>query len=219
MAAQKQFLTEFIAPASRPLSIDAVDGEGEGKKLWLKGVFVQGEVQNANGRVYPRMEINNAVVSIMKRIQENGPVLGELDHPEGLTISGKDVSHAIHEMWMEGNDGYGKLLVINEGNGKIVRAIIEAGAHLGVSSRGSGSVDARGHVSEFDIVTIDIVTTPSAPDAYPKPVFESLLNSQYGRELKYLAEIRGDPSVQKHFQKTFRQVITDLRDELTWGKK
>jgi hypothetical protein len=215
---QKQFLTDFIAPSIHPLTIET-GGDADGKKLWLKGICVQGEVQNANGRVYPRNEIAVAVTSIMKRIQENGPVLGELDHPEGLTISGKDVSHAIHEMWMENNDGYGKLQIISEGNGKIVRAIIEAGAHLGVSSRGSGSVDARGYVSEFDIVTIDIVTTPSAPEAYPKPVFESFLNSEYGRELKYLAEIRGDPSVQKHFQKIARQFIIDIRDELTWRKK
>jgi hypothetical protein len=218
MVAQKQFLTEFIAPATRPLAIEA-DNETDGKKLWLKGICVQGEVQNANGRVYPRTEIATAVTSIMKRINEMGPLPGELDHPEGLTISAQNVSHAIHEMWMEGNDGYGKLLVIDEGNGKLVRSMIQAGIQLGVSSRGSGSVDARGRVSEFDIVTIDIVTTPSAPDAFPKPVFESLLNSQYGQELKYLAEIRGDASAQKHFQKTFHKVITDLRDELTWRKK
>lgn len=217
--AQKQELYEFIAPSNKPLAIDVAQDNSDEKKLWLKGVCVQGEVENANGRVYPRNEISRAVDSIMKRIQENGPVLGELDHPDGLTISGKDVSHAIHQMWMEGNDGYGKLLVINEGNGKIVRAIIEAGAHLGVSSRGSGSVDARGRVSEFDIVTIDIVTTPSAPDAYPKPVFESLLNSPYGQQLKYLAEIRGDASVQKHFQKTLREYLNEIRDEIKWRKK
>ncbi len=218
MAAQRQFLTEFISPGSRPLVIDT-ENEEDGKKLWLKGTCVQGELQNANGRVYPREEIANAVDSIMKRIQENGPVLGEADHPEGLTISVQNASHAIHQMWMEGNDGCGKLLIINEGNGKIVRGIIDAGVHLGVSSRGSGSVDARGRVSEFDIVTIDIVTTPSAPNAYPKPMLEHVLNSRYGPELKYLAEIRGDNLVQKHFQKTLRDVLTEIRDELNWRKK
>jgi hypothetical protein len=209
----KQILTEFISPMQKPLSSEV---DTDGKRLWLKGICVQGEIENANGRVYPRNEINNAVISIMKRIQENGPILGESDHPEGLTISVQNTSHAITEMWMDGNDGYGKLLIINEGNGKIVRAIIDAGAHLGVSSRGSGSVDARGHVSDFDIVTIDIVSTPSAPDAYPKPVFEHVLNSRYGAELKYLADIRNDASVQKHFQKTLRAILTEIRDEVKW---
>ena len=216
---QRQFLTEFIAPGQRPLAVDNVDGEGDGKKLWLKGICVQGELQNANGRVYPREEIANAVTSIMQRIQEQGPVLGEADHPEGLTISVQNASHAIHEMWMENNDGCGKLLVINEGNGKIVRGIIDAGVLLGVSSRGSGSVDARGRVSEFDIVTIDIVTTPSAPNAFPKPMLEHVLNTRYGPELKYLAEIRDDASVQKYFQKTLRNVLKEIRDEVTWRRK
>jgi Prohead core protein serine protease len=218
----REELYEFIAPSSRPLVIDPVDGDTDGKKLWLKGICVQGEVKNANGRVYPRQEIHNAVTSIMQRIKETGPVPGELDHPEGLTIAGQNVSHCIHEMWMEGSDGCGKMLLIDEGNGKIAASMIRAGINLGVSSRGSGSVDARGHVSEFDIVTIDIVTTPSAPNAFPKPMYESLdqlLNARFGRELKYLADIRGDASVQKHFQKTARDFLTEIRDRVTWSKK
>lgn len=219
MVTQRVVLTEFIAPGSKPLAVDTVDGAGDSRKLWLKGTFVQGELQNHNGRIYPRTEIQNAVTSIMKRIQEQGPVLGEADHPDGLTISVQNASHAIHEMWMDGNDGCGKLLVINEGNGKIVRGIIEAGVILGVSSRGQGSVDARGRVSDFDIVTIDIVTTPSAPNAFPKPVLEHVLNHRYGQELKYLADIRSDASVQKHFQKTLRAMLTEVRDEVKWRTK
>src|SRR5882724_6745798 len=109
---ERQILTEFIAPTANPLSAEVEDGT-EGKKLWLNGVFVQGDVENANGRIYPKHEIANAVISIMKRIQEHGPVAGELDHPEGLMISGQNVSHAIHQMWMEGSNGLGKLQVIN----------------------------------------------------------------------------------------------------------
>jgi hypothetical protein len=215
---ERQILTEFIAPSAKPLSADIEEGT-DGKKLWLKGVFVQGDVENANGRVYPRHEIGTAVTSIMKRIQEHGPVAGELDHPEGLMISGQNVSHAIHEMWMEGSNGLGKLLVLNKGNGEIVRSMIEAGIHLGVSSRGSGSVDAKGHVSEFDIVTVDIVMTPSAPNAYPKPVFEALMGDRLGQELKYLAEIREDRQAQKYFQKILTEYLTKVRDEVTWRKR
>lgn len=215
---ERQFLTEFIAPQSHPLAAETEEGN-DGKKLWLKGCFVQGDVENANGRIYPRDEIGRAVESIMKRIQEHGPVAGELDHPEGLMISGQNVSHAIHEMWMEGSNGLGKLLVINEGKGKIVRSMVEAGIHLGVSSRGSGSVDTKGHVSEFDIVTVDIVMTPSAPNAYPKPVFETLMDNRFGRELKYLAEIREDRAIQKHFTKALQEYFVSIRDEVKWRKR
>lgn len=214
---KRQLLTEFISQATRPLAVEAP--EGEGKKLWMKGTFIQGDVKNANGRVYPRDEIARAVESMAKRIGETGPVLGELDHPEGLMISAQNASHAIHEMWMEGSDGYGKLVIAETPMGEIAKGIIGAGVQLGVSSRGSGSVDGKGHVSEFDIVTVDIVTTPSAPNAYPKPVYESLLNSRYGSELKYLAEIRGDALAQKYFQKTLREYLMSIRDEVTWRKR
>lgn len=215
----RQILTEFIAPQAHPLAPETEGDDNDGKKLWLSGVFVQGDVENANGRVYPRDEISRAVESIMKRIQEHGPVAGELDHPEGLMISGQNVSHAIHQMWMDGSNGLGKLLVINEGKGKIVRSMIEAGIHLGVSSRGSGSVDGRGHVSEFDIVTVDIVMTPSAPSAYPKPVFEALLDNHFGRDVKYLSEIREDRTVQKYFAKTLHDYLISIRDEVIWRKR
>jgi hypothetical protein len=216
--ANRQILTEFIDPATRPLAVEQDDEQGDGKKLWMKGVFIQGDVENANGRIYPRDEIGRAVESITKRIQEHGPVAGELDHPEGLTISGQNVSHAIHQMWMEGASGYGKLLVLDKGRGEIVRSMIEAGINLGVSSRGSGSVDGGGRVSDFEIVTVDIVMTPSAPNAYPQPVFEALLSSRFGAEVKYLAELRQDRTVQKYFQKSLRDYLMSIRDEVKWRK-
>jgi hypothetical protein len=212
-----QELYEFITPANNPLAADVQ--EGDGKKLWLKGIFIQGDVENANGRVYPRDEIANAVNSINKRIKETGPVPGELDHPENLQINLKNVSHLIHEMWVEGSDGLGKLLVADNVNGEIVRSLITGGMNMGVSSRGSGSVDSRGRVSEFDIVTVDIVATPSAPNAYPKPVFEQLLNNRFGRELKYLAEIRNDLTAQKHFKKVLNSYLLSIRDEILIKRK
>jgi Prohead core protein serine protease len=212
----RQMLVEYITSMNKPLSNEM---DTDGKKLWLKGTAVQGDVVNANERLYPRDEIANAVNTIMKRISEHGPVAGELDHPEGLIISGQNVSHAIHSMRMEGSDGYAEMLVINEGNGKIVRGMIEAGIALGVSSRGSGSVDSKGRVSDFEIVSIDIVTTPSAPNAYPKPVFESLRNNKIGCELQYISEIRGDKASQKYFSKCLNDFLMNIRDEIIWNKK
>ncbi len=215
-SSNRQILTEFINPIQAALTTEV---DNETKKLWLRGVFVQGDVENANSRIYPRDEISRAVESLTKRIAEHGPVAGELDHPEGLMISGQNVSHAIHEMWMEGSNGIGKLLIINEGKGKIVRSMVEAGIHLGVSSRGSGSVDGKGHVSDFDIVTVDIVMTPSAPQAYPKPVFETLLGDRLGQELKYLSDLREDRNAQRYFRKTLHDYLMKVRDEVIWRKK
>lgn len=214
--ASRQELYEFIAPDKKPLT---VADTGDGKKLWLEGVFIQGDIENHNGRVYPRDEISRAVESISKKIGESGPVAGELDHPENLQINLKNASHLIHEMRLDGSNGIGRMCILDNVNGDIVRSLVQNGIQLGVSSRGSGSVDHRGRVSEFDIVTVDIVATPSAPGAYPKPVFEQLLNNRFGRELKYLAEIREDRAAQKHFKRVLHDYLMSVRDEVIIGRK
>ncbi len=212
----KQFLTEFISPAQRPLTSEH---DMDGKNLWLKGIALQAEIENHNGRTYPIQEIGKACKSLAARINEFGGVLGEADHPEGLMISTKNVSHVIKEIWVDGNNGCAKMQIINEGNGKIVRGIIEAGGILGVSTRGSGSVDSKGIVSEYDIVTIDIVVTPSAPGAYPKPMYESLINSRTGRELQRLSELQGDKAAQRYFQQALRRYLMEIRDDVMWKKR
>src|SRR5690606_33608661 len=108
-------------------------------------------------------------------------ILGELDHPPELTINLDRVSHKITEMWLQGNNGYGKLKIIDKvPMGQIARGLLESGVKLGVSSRGSGNVSNSGIVSDFEIVTVDIVAQPSAPDAYPTSIYESLFNMKGG---------------------------------------
>ena len=104
----------------------------------------------------------------------HGGVLGELDHPDTLVINVHNVSHIIQEIHMEGNDGVGKMKVLsNTPSGKIVEGLLMDGVPLGVSSRGSGNVDDWNNtVSDFEIVTVDIVATPSAQDARPTPIYE-----------------------------------------------
>jgi len=160
-------LFEYYSPEKANI---IVESSSDGKDLHMSGLFIQGEVKNQNGRVYPQEEIQTAVESIGKRIQVGETVLGELDHPAELQINLDRVSHMITEMRVDGADGFGKLKILDTPMGKIAEALLKGGAKLGVSSRGSGNVNESGRVSDFDIVTVDIVAQPSAPDAYPKAI-------------------------------------------------
>jgi hypothetical protein len=188
------------------------NGKG-GKDLFMKGIFIQGDVRNQNQRVYPLREINQAVNIINEKINGGEPVLGELDHPEELSINLDRVSHMITEMWMDGNDGYGKLKIVPTPCGEIARTLLHSGAKLGVSSRGSGNVDDSGAVSDFEIVTVDIVAQPSAPDAYPRTIYESLFNMKGGSQILETARgvVHNDPYAQKHLQKDIIKFINELK--------
>src|SRR5574343_320231 len=147
-----------------------------GKDCFLRGVFIQAEKRNLNERIYPAHEIASAIQNMKARIAQTGGILGECDHPDTLTINIDKVSHIITDIDMKGANGIGSLKILPTPKGQIIRSLIESGVKLGVSSRGSGNVDYNGIVSDFDMVTVDIVAQPSAPDAYPVPVFESLYN-------------------------------------------
>jgi len=158
--------------------------DGSGKNLYLKGICIEGGVRNANERVYPVNEIAKAVDTINEQIKTGHSVLGEVDHPEDLKINLDRVSHMIEKMWMDGPAGYGKLKILPTPMGELVKTMLTSGVKLGVSSRGSGNVnDANGHVSDFEIVTVDVVAQPSAPNAYPTAIYEGLLNHAGGARL------------------------------------
>jgi hypothetical protein len=138
--------------------------------------------------------------------------MGELDHPEELQINLDRVSHIITDMHCEDANGLGKLKIIDTPMGNIARALLTAGANLGVSSRGSGNVNESGKVSDFDIVTVDIVAQPSAPDAYPKTIYESLFNMQGGASLFDTAKaLTVDKSAEKHLMKAITGFINELK--------
>jgi hypothetical protein len=187
--------------------------DGKGKNLYMKGIFVQGGVKNANQRVYPVDEISKAVESVVKQIKGGYSVLGELDHPDDLKINLDRVCHVITDMWMDGPNGYGKLKVLNTPMGQLVTTMLESGVKLGVSSRGSGNVnESTGHVSDFDIVTVDIVAQPSAPNAYPKPVYEGLMNMKNGhRVLEMVKDANANVRVQKYLAEEVKRLIKDLK--------
>lgn len=188
-------------------SVDAISGF---KPIYMKGVFVQGGVRNHNGRIYPVSEITRAVDSVNNQISEGFSICGEADHPEELNINLDRVSHIITQMWMDGPNGMGKLQILPTPMGNIVRTLLESGVKLGVSSRGSGNVDNYGQVSDFEIVTVDIVARPSAPNAYPKMVYEAL-NAKRGAVIDGLSrDMAHDPSAQKFLAQELRNWINKL---------
>lgn len=173
----------------------------DGKDMWLSGIFMQSEIKNRNGRVYPLSEISSAVQNAAHRIKETNGIFGELDHPQTLTINLDRISHVITEIFMQGNNAIGKARLLNTPMGLIAKELANSGVKLGVSSRGAGSVNEGGGVSGYQFVTIDIVAQPSAPNAYPGTVYESLEMYKNGHNIMSLAEqLRNDPSAQKYFR-------------------
>jgi hypothetical protein len=179
----------------------------------MKGIFIQGGVKNANERVYPVHEIEKAVSSINDQIKGGYSVLGEVDHPDDLKINLDRVSHMITDMWMDGPCGYGKLKVLPTPMGELVKSMLTSGVKLGVSSRGSGEVnESSGHVSGFEIVTVDIVAQPSAPNAYPKAIYEGLMNMRGGAQVFEMArEASQNQRVQKYLKQGIEALIKDLK--------
>ena len=191
-----------------------LENANEGKDLYLKGIMIQGGVRNANQRVYPVNEIGRAVKTLNDQITGGYSVLGEVDHPEGLNINIDRVSHMITETWMEGDNGYGKLKILPTPMGNLVKTMLEAGVKLGVSSRGSGNVaeDGSNTVSDFEIITVDVVAQPSAPGAYPTPIYETLMNARGGMKAYELAQAtKHDEKAQKYLKESLISMISKLQ--------
>tara|TARA_A100001011_G_scaffold386331_2_gene461943 strand:+ start:3657 stop:4283 length:627 start_codon:yes stop_codon:yes gene_type:complete len=202
-------LYEYLSPE---LSGVTITESSDGKDLFMAGLFIQGDVKNQNGRVYPQKEIKKAVESVRSRLSKGETVMGELDHPEELQINLDRVSHIITDMSCDNANGLGKLKIIETPMGNIAKALCKAGAKLGVSSRGSGNVNESGLVSDFDIVTVDIVAQPSAPDAYPKTIYESLFNMRGGVQIFDTASaLTHDKSAEKHLMKAITGFINELK--------
>lgn len=190
-----------------------LENANEGKDLYMKGICIQGGVRNANQRVYPVNEIGRAVKTLNEQISGGYSVLGEVDHPEGLNINLDRVCHMVTEMWMDGPNGYGKLKILPTPMGQLVRTMLESDCKLGVSSRGSGNVvEGSGEVSDFEIITVDVVAQPSAPGAYPTPIYEHLMNARGGMKAYELAQAtKHDDKAQKYLKESLVNIINRLQ--------
>lgn len=140
---------------------------------------MQGDIKNRNGRIYPSATLESEMDRYNKEFIETKRALGELGHPDGPQINGDRVSHLITDMRRDGNDFYGKAKILSTPMGEIVKSLLDEGVKIGVSTRGLGSVKAgRNGVMEvqkdFHLSTVDIVTDPSAPNAFVNGIMENV---------------------------------------------
>ena len=154
------------------------EGKGANKKLYIEGVFLQGEIKNRNGRMYPMSTLSREVGRYCETFVNKGRALGELGHPDGPTVNLDRVSHKITSLVQEGNNFKGKAQILSTPMGKIASSLLDEGVMLGVSSRGVGSLQttSEGHKvvgEDFQLATAaDIVADPSAPDAFVNGIME-----------------------------------------------
>lgn len=207
----KTTLSEHLSFDQAKIVLESEE-EGGKKTLHLNGICIQGDIRNQNQRVYSSQEIGRAVKTLNEQISGGYSVLGEVDHPADLKINLDRVSHMITKMWMDGPNGYGKLKILPTPMGQLIETMLTSGVKLGVSSRGSGEVDANGNVQGFEIITVDIVAQPSAPGAYPTPVYEHLMNNKGGYQAFRIAnEVKGDPQAQKYIAESLINIIRKLK--------
>jgi hypothetical protein len=170
-----KLITEYIQEDLSYFTEASKTGE---KNTFIEGIFMQTEIKNRNGRMYPKKIMESAVNKYVKEQVSKGRAVGELNHPNGPTINLDKVSHRITDLRFEGNDVVGKALVLNTPMGKIVKGLMEGGVQLGVSSRGMGSIENKGSMSvvkgDFHLATIDIVQDPSAHNAFVNGIMEGV---------------------------------------------
>lgn len=146
------------------------------KDYFIRGPFMQSEVKNRNGRIYPRQVMEKEVNRYVKENVEKNRALGELGHPESATVNLDRVSHMIKELKMDGNNVIGKAKIIDTPMGKISKNLIDEGVKLGVSSRAMGSVETKNGVQyikpDFKLASVDIVADPSGPDCFVEGIME-----------------------------------------------
>lgn len=169
---------KLICEVTEEIKVVKESADGSPKNYYIEGVFMQSEIKNRNGRMYPQEMLSKEIDRYIKEYVEKKRAFGELGHPDGPTINLDRVSHMIMELKCEGNNFYGKAKILDTPNGKIVKALIDEGASLGVSSRGMGSISTEGRdvqivQDDFYLATAaDIVADPSAPDAFVNGIME-----------------------------------------------
>ena len=172
-----KLISEYQDYSVSPVIVEA--NEKGGKDYFIEGIFMQSEIKNRNGRIYPKEVIAKEVKRYNKEFIKEDRAFGELGHPEGPTINLDKVSHMITKLEEDGNNYVGRAKILSTPNGQIVKNLIDDGAKLGVSSRGLGSLESKGNAQyvkdDFQLATAaDIVADPSAPEAFVEGIMEGV---------------------------------------------
>jgi hypothetical protein len=157
--------------------IETSKEDNKKKTYYIEGVFMQSDIKNRNGRMYPKAILENEVKRYNEGYVNKNRAMGELNHPQGPTVNLDRVSHIIKSLHVEGRDIIGKAKIMDTPMGKIAKNLIDEGAKLGVSSRGMGSLKANKEginevQSDFMLAAVDIVADPSAPNAFVNGIME-----------------------------------------------
>ena len=201
------------------------EGKGTGKRLYIEGVFLQGEIKNRNGRMYPMETLAKEVARYNETFVNKGRALGELGHPDGPTVNLDRVSHKITSLVQEGNNFKGKAQILETPMGKIAKSLLDEGVMLGVSSRGVGSLKMtnEGHKivgEDFMLATAaDIVADPSAPDAFVQGIMEGkewvweggILREKLAEQTeKRINTLVGQKALEEHKLNLFNEFLSNL---------
>jgi hypothetical protein len=169
---------KLICEVTEDIKVITEGADKAPKNYYIEGIFLQAELKNRNGRMYPRDMLNREINRYIHEYVNKNRAFGELGHPDGPTINLDRVSHMITELRCEGNNFIGKAKIMSTPMGNIVKSLIDEGARLGVSSRGMGSITTEGRdiqivQDDFYLATAaDIVADPSAPDAFVNGIME-----------------------------------------------
>tara|TARA_B100000085_G_scaffold89827_1_gene81083 strand:+ start:1183 stop:1833 length:651 start_codon:yes stop_codon:yes gene_type:complete len=201
------------------------EGKGAKKKMYIEGVFLQGDIKNRNGRMYPVQTLAKEVGRYNESFVKKGRALGELGHPEGPTVNLDRVSHKIVSLTQEGNNFKGKAQLLDTPMGKIAKSLIGEGVTLGVSSRGVGSLKENSNGckvvgEDFMLATAaDIVADPSAPDAFVSGIMEGkewvweggiLRESLASQTKKHINTLVDQKRLEEHKLNLFNDFLSNL---------
>lgn len=196
-------------------------GNGE-KTYFIEGIFMQSDVKNRNGRIYPKNTLAKETNRYINEYVNKGRALGELNHPTGPTVNLDRVSHIVKELYEDGKSIYGKAKVLDTPMGKIVKNLIDEGAQLGVSTRGMGSLKSKNGYQEvqedFMLAAIDIVADPSAPNAFVNGIMEgkewiyenNSWSERHTEVAKKLIKNSSGRSLEKNIVKLFEQYFRSI---------
>lgn len=207
-------MADLLIETLNPAIANLQESKKDDKHWYLEGIFMQAEKKNGNGRMYPRSVLTEAVERMSDKMSKGYNVLGELEHPEALTINLNNVSHVIEGLRWDGDNVIGRAKILDTPKGEIVKALLKEGIKLGVSSRGSGSTTYKDDITlveSFNLITVDIVATPSAPEAFPYSLQESLNNIYSNPKIVSLSEaLVEDKAAQKYFEKEIKNFLNSV---------